>query len=175
MKPSSVGYAVLVSLVLAACGGDDGAKSDSATKDKGAAGKSASGKSAPCGTKTCTLPAELKDEMPCCADNFNAVCGVITNAQCRALPKIDERCPVPDIMVMVPGGNTRAFGCCTSAGECGIDFGMGCQPRTIACMVVTPDQVGQVKPQKCTGEALPVPSDCGMSGFRPPNFAGSGG
>jgi hypothetical protein len=92
------------------------------------------------------------------------------------VPDVDERCPVPQIMANFPGAMMmKAFGCCTSAGECGIDFGMGCQPRTIACMVARPDQVDLVKPQKCTGEELPLPANCGMSGFRPPNFAGSGG
>jgi hypothetical protein len=69
----------------------------------------------------------------------------------------------------------KVYGCCTSAGECGIDFGSGCQPRTTACGVIGMDQVDKVKPQKCTGEELPLPATCGMGGFRFPGFAGSSG
>ncbi|HKU42219.1 MAG TPA: hypothetical protein VJR89_28870 [Polyangiales bacterium] len=167
---------IVLGFVLAACGGDDGGSKESANTGKGAAGKSAGGKSKPCGSKMCTLPSELKDEEPCCRDNFNSECGVQAGATCRALPDVDERCPVPAIMANFPGAmSMKAFGCCTGAGECGIDFGMGCQPRTIACMAVSPENAKSIKPQKCTGEELPLPADCGMGGFRIPNFAGSGG
>jgi hypothetical protein len=79
-------------------------------------------------------------------------------------------------MVNVPGAaGMKVYGCCTSAGECGIDFGSSCQPRTTACGVIGPDQVGKIKPQKCTGEELPLPANCGMGGFMFPGFAGRSG
>jgi hypothetical protein len=179
MMRSSLSYVVVLVGVLAACGSDDSGSKESSDTGKGNAGKSGAnpGDTLACGSETCKRPAELKDEMLCCKDNFVGGCGVKVGAECRALPDVDERCPPPQIMVNVPGASgMKVFGCCTSAGECGIDFGMGCMPRTLACMVVRPDQTDMVMHQKCTGEPLPVPATCGMGGFRIPGAAaGSGG
>jgi hypothetical protein len=176
MKRSSVVYAIVVMGLLAACGGDDkdgdtGKKNNSQQKagsggdDKGGVG---------CGSKVCKVPDGVMGEA-CCKDNFSSTCGIKTSSagQCRELPKIDERCPVPDIMVrMGPPGMTTAYGCCTSNNECGIDFGSGCQPRTIACMVVGPDQKDKIMHQTCDGDELPLPADCGMNSIRIPPIPG---
>jgi hypothetical protein len=177
MTRSSLGYVIVLAGLLAACGGDDSGTKENSDTGKGNAGKSGgnSGDTLVCGSETCKRPKELKDETLCCKDKFAGGCGVQVGPECRAIPAVDERCPPPTIMVNAPGAmGMKVFGCCTSAGECGIDFGMGCQPRTLACMVVTPDQVDMVKHQKCTGEPLPLPSTCGMGGFRFPGAAGSG-
>jgi hypothetical protein len=180
MKRSCLAYVVVVLGVLAACGGDDsGMKENAATgKGKGDAGKSGgeSGDTRICGSDTCKRPADLKDETLCCIDNFAGGCGIKNGAGCRPIPKTDSRCPAPEIMVNIPGASgMKIFGCCTSAGECGVDFGTSCQPRTAACGAVGPDQVDKIKPQKCTGEELPLPANCGMGGIRFPGFAGSSG
>jgi hypothetical protein len=179
MTRSNLGYVVVLASVLAACGGDDSGTNKSGDTGKGAAGKSAesSGDTLACGADTCKLPSDLKGEALCCKDRFAGGCGVKVGAECRAFPTVDSRCPPPDIMTSAPAGlgMMKVFGCCTSAGECGIDFGMGCMPRTLACMVVKPDQVDMIKHQKCTGEPLPLPANCGMGGFSIPGFAGSGG
>ena len=177
MTRSSLGYVIVLAGVLAACGGDDSGKKDNANTGK-AGDKSSQddGTTKGCGPTVCKLPADLKGEELCCKDAFNGTCGVKVNSECRALPKIDERCPVPQIMVNFPGAmGMKAFGCCTSAGECGIDFGMGCQSRTVACMVVNQSNKDMVMPQKCTGEKLPLPDTCGMGGFPFPGAAGGGG
>jgi hypothetical protein len=174
---SRLGYVVVLAGLIAACGGGDdtGTKPDSNTAKDKDKGDSSSADTMPCGAETCKLPSELKGEEVCCKDRFAGGCGVKVGAECRNFPQVDDRCPPPQIMVNIPGASgMKVFGCCTSAGECGIDFGMGCQPRTLACMVVTPDQVDMVKHQKCTGEPLPLPATCGMGGFRFPGAAGSG-
>jgi hypothetical protein len=177
MKRSNLGYLIVLVGVLAACGGDDSGKKTNSDTGKGNAGKSGTAeKTKPCGSETCKLPAELKDEELCCKDPFVGGCGIQVGPECRSIPTVDERCPPPKIMVNFPGASgMKVFGCCTSAGECGIDFGMGCQSRTIACMAVTPETKDQVMPQKCTGEPLELPATCGMGGFRFPGAAGGGG
>lgn len=180
MTRSSLGYVIVLAGVLAACGGDDSGKKDNASTGKAGNDKSSEkdGTTLPCGSMTCKLPGELKGEELCCKDQFSGgTCGVKVGAECRPIPKIDERCPVPQIMVNFPGGASgmRAFGCCTTGGECGIDFGQGCMPRTVACMVVNQSNKDQVMPQKCTGEPLPLPETCGMGGFPFPGAAAGGG
>lgn len=161
--------------VLAACGGDDsGSKENSETGRAGS--DSRAEQEYACGSETCTLPAELEGETLCCMDPFSGGCGVKADGDCRPIPKVDERCPPPNIMVNIPGAVVpKVFGCCTSANECGTDFGMGCQPRTVACMVVRPDQLDQIQHQTCSGEPLPLPANCGMGGLSSPGAAGSGG
>ena len=179
MKRSALGL-VVVTLAFAACGGGDDAKSTGKTKsaEKGEAGES--GETMHCGAEVCKLPSSLKGMELCCRDHFSSGgCGVKMGANCRELPKVDERCPVPELNVMVPGmGNIvqQTFGCCTTKNECGIDFGSGCQPRTFACMFVNAEQADKIKPQTCDGKDMPLPPDCGMNPitFRPPGSAGAG-
>lgn len=178
MKRSSVVYAIVVMGLVAACGGDDADSKDTGKKnnssEKAGSGDDDKG-SVGCGAKTCKLPDGMMGEA-CCKDNFSSTCGVkaTPTSQCRELPKVDERCPVPDIMVRmgVPGGMTNAYGCCTSSNECGIDFGSGCQPRTIACMVVGPDMKDKIMHQTCDGKELPLPDDCGTNMIRIPQIPG---
>ena len=179
MRRSRLSYVVVLAGVLAACGGgDDAGKKTNSNTGKEGDGKSGDGAvmTKPCGSETCKLPAELKGEELCCKDPFVGGCGVKAGAECRPIPKVDERCPPPKIMTNFPGAmNMKVFGCCTGAGECGIDFGMGCQPRTLACMVVRPETKDMVMHQKCTGEPLELPANCGMTGLPFPGFAGGGG
>ena len=168
-----LGSAIVLVGVLAACGGDSGETGNN--QSKAGAASASSGDTLACGAETCRRPAELKAEKLCCLDPFSGGCGVEAGSDCRPIPKVDPRCPPPEIMTNFPGANAiKVFGCCTSAGECGTDFGMGCQSRTLACMVVSADRVDQIKHQKCTGEPLPLPANCGMGGVFVPGAAGSG-
>jgi hypothetical protein len=177
MKRSSVGFAMALAALLAACGGDDSGKTDDAQGKAGSSGGPKKGE-VPCGSATCKVPSGVTGEA-CCKDQFAAACGIKPTATgtCRELPKTDERCPVPDIMVSMPGGGNAAmstYGCCTANNECGIDFGAGCQSRTFACMVIGADQVDKVKPQTCDGDPLPLPANCGMNMIRIPGGAAAG-
>jgi hypothetical protein len=165
--------AVLMAMTAACGGGDDEGEEKSPNKgDDGAAGKEGT---LACAAETCELPDGLEDEELCCKDPFAGGCGIKAGATCRDFPDVDDRCKPLPIMVNIPGVNgMKIFGCCTGSGQCGVDFGMGCQPRSIACGVVGPDQVSQIQPMTCDGEALELPANCGMSMFRPP-FAGEGG
>jgi hypothetical protein len=177
MKRSSVVYAIVLMGLVAACGGDDedkdtGKKNNS--QEKAGSGASDDKSGVGCGSKVCKLPDGVMGEA-CCKDNFSSTCGVKMGSagQCRDLPKVDERCPVPDIMVrMSPVGGMSAYGCCTSKNECGIDFGSGCQPRTIACMVIGPDMKDKIMHQTCDGDALPLPDDCATNMIRIPQIPG---
>lgn len=181
MKRSSVVSAFVMMSLLAACGGDDSDTKDtgkkSGSQEKAGSGAEKDGRA--CGSKTCTLPKGLSGE-PCCRDEFSATCGVKSTptGTCREVPKVDERCPVPELMVRPPMGamGTAAYGCCTSSGECGIDFGTGCQPRSFLCNIVPASQIDTIKPQKCDGGELELPADCGMNTIRipMPGAAGSG-
>jgi hypothetical protein len=178
MKRSSVGFAIALMGLLAACGGsDDKNTGKTASPNKGEAGNKAEAGIA-CGAKTCKLPKELEGQEACCVDMFAGTCGVKMGANCRAIPKTDDRCPAPELNVRIPGMGNAAmgiFGCCTAADECGIDFGAGCEPRTFACMFIGPDQVEKIKPQTCGGEELPLPANCGTNMIRiPGGAAGSG-
>lgn len=180
MKRSSLGFvlgfAVFFASAFAACGGDDGDEKDTGSTKSGQ-DKDKDDDEFVCGAETCELPKGVKGEL-CCRDQFTGGCGLKMGASCRPLPKVDDRCPVPQLNVMVPGmGNivSETYGCCTSTNECGIDFGSGCQPRSIACMVVRPDQVQNIKLQTCDGEEMPLPENCGMSGFRIPGSSGAAG
>ena len=153
--------------MLAACGGgeEEGTNEDGNTGDD----EEEEAETLQCAADKCKLPKELEDEELCCIDNFAGGCGIKIGSTCREMPEVDTRCPAPKIMVNFPGAmQMRVFGCCTSNDQCGVDFGMGCQPRTIACMAVSPDQVDQIMPQTCDGEPLELPANCGMGGFRPP-------
>jgi len=180
MKRSSVVSAFVMMSLLAACGGDDTDTKDTGKKPSSQE-KAGSGADdgVGCGSKSCTLPKGLAGEA-CCRDEFAATCGVKSTptGTCREVPKIDERCPVPELMVRPPMGamGTAAYGCCTSGGECGIDFGTGCQPRSFLCNVVPMSQIDTIKPQKCDGGELELPADCGMNMIRipMPGAAGSG-
>jgi hypothetical protein len=182
MKRSSVVFAFVTMGLLAACGGDDSSTKDSGKKtssqEKAGSGSEEGGVG--CGKSTCKLPKGVTGE-PCCRDNFMGTCGIKNGASCRELPKVDDRCPVPELMFRAPMGMgmmgmTMAYGCCTSGGECGIDFGSGCQSRSFLCNVVGPDQAASLKLQKCDGEEIPLPANCGMNMIRipMPGAAGSG-
>jgi hypothetical protein len=173
MRRSSIAFAVALVSLLAACGGDDGDSGAKKSPQKSSSDTPKDGVA--CGSKQCTVPKGVEGEA-CCNDSFSSVCGLkaTSGGQCRALPKIDDRCPAPDLNVRLPmqaAGQTQAYGCCTSDNECGIDFGGGCQPRTVACMVVGPDQVDKIKRQTCDGKPLELPADCGMN---PINIPGAG-
>jgi hypothetical protein len=180
MKCSSVIFAFALAGLFAACGGDD--KDSTGTKDnsQSKAGSGGSDKDTlSCGSTKCKLPEGVTGTL-CCKDQFAGVCGLMSGANCREIPKTDDRCPAPKLNVMFPmpggtGSGMTVFGCCTSGNECGIDFGAGCQPRTTACSVVGPDQVENIKPMTCDGDALPLPDGCGMNMIRVPNFAGQSG
>jgi hypothetical protein len=178
MRSSSMGFAIALVSLLAACGGDD---KDTGKKDNSSS-KAGSGSSdtgaVPCGDTTCKLPSGVTGTL-CCKDNFAGTCGLMSGGSCRELPKTDDRCPAPQVMVRVPmmaGGGTTAFGCCTSSNQCGIDFGIGgCQPRTTLCMVVGADQIDKIQPKTCDGDDLPLPETCGMNMINIPSFAGQSG
>jgi hypothetical protein len=150
---------------LAACGGDDGAESGTkADPVEQVAGSSAEPGTVVCGAKSCKLPDGVTGEI-CCRDEFAGVCGLKDGATCSALPEMDERCPVPDIELPTRPGMTipKPYGCCTSDNECGLDFGVGCQPRTIICMgPIGAEGAAKLEPQTCDGEPLPLPPGCGM-------------
>jgi hypothetical protein len=109
-------------------------------------------------------------------DQFAGTCGVTTGGTCRAAQKTDDRCPVPDLKLMLPpgGGIQQPLGCCTTDNECGVDFGVGCQSRTVLCMGIGLDQIDKLKRQTCDGGDLPLPADCGTMMVRFP-FAGQSG
>jgi hypothetical protein len=169
-------YVLLVGLIIvAACGGDSGDAKDD-TKGSSSSPQTKAGEKQ-CGKDTCKLPEGLEDEELCCIDPFAGGCGVKSANTCRPFPKVDDRCPPPDIQVPMANGLVgRVFGCCTTDNACGIDIGMGsCLPRTIACMGVPKDQVDKIQPQTCDGEPLPLPANCGSNGgFMLPGAAGSG-
>jgi hypothetical protein len=174
MKRSSVGFAMAMAGLLAACGGGSGSGKTTSSQGKAGSGALKPGETA-CGSSTCKLPSGVTGEV-CCMDNFTGACGIKNGGNCRAVPKTDDRCPPPDLKVMFPMpagsmGTMQTFGCCTSNNECGIDFGAGCQPRTTACMVIGPDQVDKIKPQTCDGNALPLPANCGTNMIRIPGGA----
>jgi hypothetical protein len=177
MMRSRLVFSMALAALLAACGGDDVGGNGKTDNSQGKAGSSGLKEGeVGCGSKVCKLPSGVTGEA-CCQDQFSAACGVRASATavCRALPKTDDRCPPPDLNVMVPGGTGAIYGCCTSNNECGIDFGAGCQPRTTACMVIGPDQVDKIKPETCDGEELPLPANCGTNMIRIPNIAGQSG
>jgi hypothetical protein len=163
MKRSGLGCAFAIVVCVAACGGDAGSGSKS-NDSKEAAGSGASADStkggAPCGATSCTAPKGSTAE-PCCMDRFAGTCGVMVGNVCGIGPKVDARCPVPDLKLMIPNGIMEPVGCCTGDNECGVDFGAGCQSRTVLCMGIGLDQVDKLKVETCDGEALPRPADCG--------------
>ena len=163
----TVGVVVVLSCLLAACGGGDD-EGDKENPNSGGEEKD-DGETLECGADSCTLPKELEGEELCCIDNFAGGCGIKVGASCRDIPDVDDRCPTPDIMVNFPGANSMTvFGCCTGNNQCGVDFGMGCQPRTVACAVIGPDQVDELVHETCDGEPLELPANCGMGGIRIP-------
>ena len=173
MMNSVVRYIVLGAVLFAACGGDD---DDDASKGTMTSPQAKADEKI-CIKETCKLPPELKGEELCCMDPFTGGCGIKVTDMCRAYPKVDTRCPPPEINVPTPAGiMPRVFGCCTDDNQCGIDFGMGgCRPRTFACMFVPKAQVDMLKPQTCDGEAVPLPENCGSNMvFMLPGVAGSG-
>jgi hypothetical protein len=162
MKRSGVGFAVVLAGLLAACGGDDGGsvRNNDARATAGSSGAKVEG--VVCGSETCTVPKGAAGEA-CCKDQFSSTCGVTTGGACGAVQKSDERCPVPDLKLVIPAGSgiQQPVGCCTTDSECGVDFGVGCQSRTVLCMGIGLDQVDKLKRQTCDGKDLPLPADCG--------------
>ena len=178
MKRSSVrlGFAAALVGLLAACGGNDGgtAKTDSSQQKAGSGGTKEQGVA--CGAKSCTVPDGATGDA-CCIDQFAGTCGVKSGgATCHPPVMTDERCPVPDLKLNIPAmGIMQPLGCCTRDNECGVDFGVGCQSRTVLCMGIGLDQVDKLKVQTCDGKELPRPADCGTRMVTLPGAAGQSG
>jgi hypothetical protein len=176
MKKRSFGIVFGLIMFLSACGSDSSPDKGKTTSASTATKKDGT---IPCAQATCTLPDSLKGETLCCMDKFNGGCGIMAGSSCRAFPTVDSRCPVPDLMASAGQGmmfDIKAFGCCASNNECGIDFGMGgCQPTTSLCRYISKDEAASLKPTTCDGAAVEVPANCGQNG-RPmfPGAAGSG-
>ncbi len=179
MKRWSVGLLVVLASVLGGCGGDDGGgatKTDTASQMKAGSGGSKDKDGVPCGPKTCTAPAGATGPA-CCIDQFAGMCGVMGGGSCRPAAKTDDRCPIPDLKLMLPanGAIMQPVGCCTADNECGVDFGVGCQSRTVLCMGIGLDQLDKLKAETCDGDALPLPADCGTRMVTLPGVAGQSG
>jgi hypothetical protein len=158
-----VGYAVALAGWLVACGGDDGSSSNADRTENAGSGGSTGEEGVGCGSTRCTLPDGQSGE-PCCLDQFAGKCGVKTgNGTCHPGVQTDDRCPVPDLELKLPsnGSIMAPLGCCTSDNECGVDFGVGCQSRTVLCSGIGLDQVDKLKRQTCDGKDLTLPPDCG--------------
>lgn len=176
MKCRDVALAIVWLSLLGGCGGSDGggtAKTDRA-QEKAGTGGTAEG--VPCGSKRCTAP-QGSVGPACCIDQFSGTCGVMGGGSCRAAPKTDERCPIPDLKLMLPsnGSIMQPVGCCTGDNECGVDFGVGCQSRTVLCQGIGLDQLDKLKAETCDGKALPLPADCGTMMVTLPGVAGQSG
>jgi hypothetical protein len=173
MTRSRVRYAVAFASLLVACGGDDGSSS-SADRSQEAAGSSGGKKEegAACGPKVCTVPDGQTGDA-CCLDQFAGTCGVKSGAgTCHPPVSTDKRCPIPDLKLMLPsnGSIMQPLGCCTTDNECGVDFGIGCQSRTVLCSGIGLDQLDKLKRQTCDGNDLPLPADCGTMMVTLPNM-----
>lgn len=164
MMRFSLALAIVSTSVLAACGGGDGSESDTKSDPaKEAAGSGAEPGTIPCGASSCKLPDGVMGEI-CCKDSFSGVCGLKDGTTCTPLPEVDDRCPVPDLELPTRPGMVvpKPYGCCTSDNQCGLDFGVGCQPRTIVCMgPIGEEGAKKLSPQTCDGEPLPIPAGCG--------------
>jgi hypothetical protein len=104
-------------------GGGAGGKS---SNNQGAGGAPAG--SVPCGNKFCSAP-EGTTVMPCCRSILDSTCGAINplTMGCGAPPPpVPKECPpLPSI-----GGFFQLMACCTTGGECGVDWSMlsmGCK------------------------------------------------
>jgi hypothetical protein len=177
MKKRSFGIAFGLITLLCACGSDS-----SSSPSKGSATSPSTAKkdgSVPCAKETCTVPDSLKGETACCMDPFKGGCGIMAGSTCRVPPTVDSRCPVPDLMAAASQGmmfDIKAFGCCASNNQCGIDFGMGgCQPTSSLCRYISKDDAASLKATTCDGAAVELPADCGQNGrVMFPGAAGSG-
>jgi hypothetical protein len=179
MKRWSVGLSVVCLSLFGACGGDDGggnAKTNASSQEKAGSGATKDNEGVPCGKSMCTAPTGSTSQA-CCIDQFSGTCGVVGGGTCRAAPKTDDRCPVPDLKLMLPsnGSISQPVGCCTSDNECGVDFGVGCQSRTVLCMGIGLDQLDKLKAETCDGKELPLPAGCGTMMVTLPGVAGQGG
>lgn len=178
MKKRSFGIAIGLITLLSACGSD----SSGGSAGKGSMASASTAKkdgSVPCAKDTCTVPDSLKGETACCMDPFKGGCGILAGSTCRAYPMVDSRCPVPDLMGPAAQGmmfDIKAFGCCTSNNECGIDFGMGgCQPTSSLCRYISTADAASLKPMTCDGQPVELPANCGQQGRAMfPGAAGSG-
>jgi hypothetical protein len=162
-----------MSVVGAACGGDD---DDSDSKPAPTIKPGEVG----CGKNVCALP-ENVEGTACCIDTFAGTCGIKAGggASCRALPdNFDSRCPIPAGISMF---GVAALPCCADD-ECGLDFGTlgggaGCMPTSGACSMVPRQFARMLMAQKCDGEPIELPADCGVEngGTIPGQRAGASG
>jgi hypothetical protein len=175
MKKRSFGIVFGLITLLAACGSDSSGASKGTSSSPSTAIKPGT---VLCAKDTCKLPDSLKGETLCCMDPFKGGCGIKAGASCRAFPTIDTRCPVPDLMAGASDMmmfDIKAFGCCASNNQCGIDFGMGCQATTFLCNYISKDDAAMLKPTTCDGDAVELPANCGQNGRAMfPGAAGSG-
>jgi hypothetical protein len=120
-----LGLIVSTLVSLSYCGGDDGGESDDE-----ADGPTIELGAVPCGQKGCKLSADVAGGglRACCADAFAGVCGVTTRKRddCRELPNIEPRCPVPADLTLDTWfgdgtGTGKTFGCCSIDNQCGFD------------------------------------------------------
>jgi hypothetical protein len=175
MKRWTAVIAVGLLSLLGACGGHDGStsKTNIASQERAGSGVTRDDEGVPCGPAMCSAP-KGSTGPACCVDQFSGTCGVMGGGTCRATPKSDERCPIPDLKLMLPanGSIMQPVGCCTSDGECGVDFGVGCQSRTVLCMGIGLDQLDKLKAETCDGKPLPLPADCGTNMVTLPELPG---
>jgi hypothetical protein len=179
IKKRSFGIAFGLFTLLSACGSSSSGGSSSNAGSGSTASASTATKDGKfwCAKDTCELPDTLKGEELCCIDPFKGGCGIKAGANCRPYPKTDDRCSLPDLVANQPGGMeiVKGYPCCTSGNECGVDFGMGCQPTTFLCSYISKEDAAALNPKTCDGAPVTLPANCGANGRAMiPGVAGSG-
>ena len=106
-------------------GGNGGGGAGGKTSTNTGAGGAPAG-TVPCGSKFCATP-EGQTAAPCCIAPLDSKCGIMGPLGCTVPPP-----PPPKECPMLPsiGGFFQLMGCCTAAGECGVDWSMlsmGCK------------------------------------------------
>src|SRR3954466_9465436 len=99
MAKRALGIALGLFTLLYACGSDSGGNGGSAGSGRNASASTGDGKFH-CAKDICELPDSLKGEELCCKDQFSGGCGIKAGTSCRAFPKTDDRCALPDLVVM---------------------------------------------------------------------------
>jgi hypothetical protein len=165
MTKRALGIAFGLITLLGACGSDSSGGGGSAGSGNKAPASTGDGKFH-CAKEICELPDSLKGEELCCMDAFSGGCGIKAGTSCRAFPKMDERCALPNLVATgSPGTDSiKAFGCCTTNNQCGIDFGMGCQADSFLCQYISKDDAAALNWKTCDGMPLTLPADCGQNG-----------